>query len=375
MKSTIEISKAQDELLITMAKQTICCHPILKEIYDDSFLKQLVENKRDKDNQLLFWLVTDNEFDLPIARKLFEEIEGILSLFYDISNSDVLRSKLRQWHSIPFESTITELEFVAEYFKRGYQIELEPLLPNNRKADFSAVKEDQKIFFEVKIAYKEKSAKNKAIIDELTERCNKIDQPFLILLNVEENFDRSQIIVASQHISKKLRELKATSCNLPFSFDYPECNNPIITVDVTHRFPDGEKGSVGGSTFGGGITSKWTDIRSKIEQGIRQLHPDFPGVVIIRRHGLDYTQYDIQNALFGDLSVNLQLNTKKVHEFRMGDRIFGKQKNTRLSAVIFYDKSLHKYGYIRKKIVYHNPFALGKLPKEVFEGENVTQFP
>ena len=71
MESTVEISKAKDELLITMAKQIICCHLILKEIYDDNFLKKLVEDKRDKDNLLLFWLVTDNEFDLLTARKLF----------------------------------------------------------------------------------------------------------------------------------------------------------------------------------------------------------------------------------------------------------------------------------------------------------------
>lgn len=66
----------------------------------------------------------------------------------------------------------------------------------------------------------------------------------------------------------------------------------------------------------GGITSKWKDIRSKIEQGVKQLHPDFPGVLIIGRHHLDYTDYDIMNALYGDLSVHLATN--RVQEFRTG---------------------------------------------------------
>lgn len=297
----------------------------------------------------------------------------MLRFFKNSRNFNLLLSKLRQWHSIPFESTITELEFATEYFHRGYEIELEPLLPNSRRADFCAVNEDQKIYFEVKVAYKEISAKNDAMINELTERCDKVDQPFRICLNVEENFDRSQVISASQYIGKRLRELKATSCILPLSFYYPDSDNPTITVDVTKRFSDGEKGYVGGSTFGGGITSSWKDIRSKIEQGVKQLHPGFPGVLIIARHHLDYTDYDIRNALYGDLSVNFATNP--VQEFRTGDRIFGKRKNTRLSAVILYDKRLQNFGYTRKKVIYHNPFALRKLPKEVFEGENVTQFP
>lgn len=124
MKSMLEISKAQDEELMTKAKQRICNYSILKEAYDDNFLKQLVKNKRDRDNILLFWLVTDNESDVHIATKVFDEIEGMLSLFKNLKNFDSLIFKLRQWSSIPFESTITELEFAAEYFNRGYEIEL-----------------------------------------------------------------------------------------------------------------------------------------------------------------------------------------------------------------------------------------------------------
>jgi hypothetical protein len=368
----LEISKASDQELMVNARKRLSKYQILKEIYDDNFLRQLIDNKGDRDNILLFWLVTDNEFDLPAATRVFDEIEGMLSLFKSSSNFVLLSHKLRQWHSIPFESTVTELEFATEYLNRGYQIELEPPLPNGRKADFCACRGDEKIFFEVKVAYKEISALNDTTINELTERCDKVDHPFLITLNVEENFLRSQVIPAAQFIGKKLRELKVTSCDLPLSFEYPDSNNPILSVDVIKRFPEPEKGFVSGCTFGGGITSKWNDLRSKIEQGIKQLHPDFPGVLILARHHLDYTDYDVKNALYGDLSVNFL--TKPAQAFRTGDRIFGKQKNTRLSAVIHYEKILQNYGYARKKTVYHNPYTKRKLPKEVFEGENVTQF-
>lgn len=371
MKNMFEIAKAEETVLLMAAKQRICSWPILKEVYDDHFLAELVQNKRDSDNLLLFWLANDNDIDSPIANRIFEEIEKNLKPFFSSSNFDILKSKLRQWHSIPFESTITELEFAAEYIGRGYHIELEPTLPNNRKGDFSATKETQRIYFEVKMVRKETSTKNEAAIDELSNHCEKIDHPFFIgNIDVHETFQRNQSIAAAKFIGRKLKEMEAASCILPLSFDYPDSNNPIITVDVRERLPDGEKGFVGGFTYGGGITTKWTDLRKKIEAGVNQLHPDFPGVIIIRPQGLDYLQYDIENALFGDRSVNL---AKKATSFRTGDRIFGKNKNSRLSAVILYDKRLQASGYRKEKIVYHNPYAATKLTTDIFEGEDVTQ--
>jgi len=95
-------------------------------------------------------------------------------------------------------------------------------------------------------------------------------------------------------------------------------------------------------------------------------------VLILARHHLDYNEYDVQNALYGDVSVNFF--SKPVQTFRTGDHIFGKQKNKRLSAVVHYEKILQNTGYMRKKTVFHNPFVSKKLEKEVFEGENVTQY-
>jgi len=371
MKSTSQIAATEDTLLIQAAKQRICFGSILREVYDDTFLKELVQNKRDADNLLLFWLVNDNDIDSPTANKIFEEIERNLVLFRSSTNFNILKSKLRQWNSIPFESTITELEFAAEYHERGYRIELEPALPNKRKGDFSAEKEEQKIYFEVKVVHKEASAKNQAAINELSSRCAKIDHPFLIgNIDVQETFQTNQSIAVAKFIEKKLKQLEASSDKLPTSFDYPDSDNPMITIDVNERLPNGEKGLVIGFTYGGGTTLKWTDIRKKIEGGVNQLHPNWPGVIIIQPQGLDYLKYDIENALFGDLSVFV----KKAIPFRKGDRVFGKKKNTRLSAVIYYSKRLQDFGYSKKKTIYHNPFATKKLPRSIFEGENVTQF-
>jgi hypothetical protein len=372
MRTMLDISRAKDEELIAKAKQRVCRYPILKHIYNDDFLRNLINRKRNRDNMLLFWLVVD-EGAVPVAVRLFKEIEAMLSLFKDDKNFNSLECKLRQWKSIPFKSTTTELEFAAEYFNRGYEIELEPSLPDGfRTSDFGGIKANHKIYFEVKIAYKQESVRNEAILNDLTERCEAVDQPFTIGLTVAEGFNTSQVIPASRFIGQKLRALKHTVLNLPASFHYPESENPAITINVRNRLPEGERGYVGGSTYGGGIVTSWADIRNKIEQGIRQLHPDFPGVVILGRHNSDYTEYDVINALYGDLTVDFY--TQPAREVRTGDRIFAKNKNTRCSAVIHYQKSFHEQGHTSKKTVYHNPFAKMRLSPEIFEGENVTQY-
>jgi len=94
-------------------------------------------------------------------------------------------------------------------------------------------------------------------------------------------------------------------------------------------------------------------------------------VIVVQPHGLGTSQYDIENALLGDLAWNPYLEPKV---FRWKDRIFDRNKNTRLSAVIYYKRRLQASGYAKKKIVYHNPYAKTRLPTEVFKGENVIQF-
>lgn len=374
MKDSYEISKADDSLLLTTAKKRISSHPHLQIVYDDKFLQTLIQSKRDPDNLLLFWLVNENEFDSPTSKVLLKEMEKMLEIFANSNNFESLKLKLRQWHTIPFESTVTELDFAYEYFKRGYVIELEPCFSNNRKGDFSATNADRTIFFEVKLAYKETSKVNKAIIDELSRCCRRTKHKFYIEnIDVDETFQRTDLKTATKFIEEKLQEFKKTdSSAFPCTLYYPNKETPLIKIDIKERLQTSE-GFVGMYTYGGGITNKWADLRRKIEDGVSQLHPDFPGVIIFRPYGLDYLEYDIKNALCGDLSISFGRNSAETKWFRTGDRIFSPSKNSRLSVVVVYDKRLQNNGYTRRKIVYHNPFAIHKLPAEVFDGENVTQ--
>jgi hypothetical protein len=370
MKDILEIRKAGQSDLLSRAKRRIRNFPNLAEIYDDTFLTDLVRHKNDYENLLLFWLATDDPFAVPIALELFKDIEDNLSLFHAKDGINIFKAKLRLWDSISFEGAITELEFAAEYLRKGYQIELEPALPNDRKGDFSASKDALKIYFEVKMIYKEASGKTQFIINELSDRFRRMNEHLIISIDIKENFEPGQTARVSRFIRQKLKEIEQTRVEIPYSFSYPE-NDPIVTVDVLSRVPDNENGLLSGFTFGGGIKMDWSDLRSKIASAVRQLHPDYAGVIIIEPCRLVAQQYDIENILLGDLRVNF-LGEPKL--FRSGDRIFAKNKNNRLSAVIYYKKTLQELRYSREKLVYQNRFATIRLPDDVFAGMNVIQY-
>lgn len=366
MRDIIEITRADEEELLARAKQRIGNLPILKEIYDENFLSKVVRRKKGYDNLLLFWFVTDN----PVAISWFQEIEENLKILQP-ENAQKFEEKLRQWDTKSLESAIAEIEFVAEYKRQGFQIEIEPTLPNGKKGEFCVSKDSLKIFFEVKNIFPQRNHEDELIINELEDRYSRLDTPFVIGFDLKKRFQRSKTFEVVKHIKEKLEYLERTDSRLPQSFVYPESSEPIIEIDIIKRLPKGEKGFISGGVFGGGLKGNWNDLRSKISSGISQLHPDYPGVIVVQPHGLVIGQYDIENALLGDLKVNLLGEPKA---FRGKDRIFAKDKNKRLSAVIYCEKRLQGSGYTKKKLVYHNLNPKTKLSPKIFKGENVTQY-
>lgn len=369
MRNWAEIRRAKEEELLTLAKRRVEKFTILKRIYNDEFLSNLVQHKNDSDNLLLLWLVIDNTIDCPIAIRLFQEIEENLKLLQYEERIQLFKTKLRQWDTIAFESAILELEFIVEYIKNGYQIKLEPLLPNNRRGDFSISKNAIKIYFEAKSIYWKPSLKEQAITNEFSDRLFNMNEPFAVNINIKKNFQRNQIVKTVKHIQQKLKEVEETSINLPFSFVCSEKGEPIVCIDVICRFPEGEKGIISRFGFGAKIKKDWRNLRRKITSGIPQLHPNYPGVIIIKPHGPDTSHDDVQNAIFGDLK---KFFVGEPQLFRGRDCIFTKNKNKRLSAIVYYEKRLQDSGYTKKKFVYHNPHAKVKVSPEVFKGENVT---
>lgn len=371
MKDITEIRRAHGEELLAIAKQRITMFSILRRIYDNDYLLDLSQRKHDYDNLLLFWLVIDNPIDRPIAIKLLREIEENLGILKEEESIRKFGRKLRQWKAIPFESSLVELELAAEYRKRGFGIEIEPVLPNNRKGDFCVTENGMRVYFEVKMIYWGSTLEQDAITNELLERLRNVNKPFAISIDIKRSFQRNQTIRIARYVKRKLEKLEPASVGIPYSFAYPPKGQPIVVIDIISILDEDEPGFVSGFVYGGGIKGDWSDLRSKISSGVSQLHPDYPGVIAVSPHGIDTTHLDIRNALFGDLKVNIH---GRPRWFRGGDRVFGRKKNRRLSAVVYYRKRLHETGYSRKKFVYHNPYAKTRLSSDFFKGKNVTQF-
>jgi len=366
IRDITEITNADTKELLTLAKQRIGNFPILKKIYDDTFLHRVVQSKKDYDNRLLSLLVIDSN----AAINFFHEIEENLRILQTECVKE-FSMKLQRWDTRHFESTITEIEFAADFTKKGFQIELEPPLPNGRKADFCAHKGSLKIFFEVKNIFPQEYHEYDMILDELNDRYSKLDTNFVIGFDLKKSFHRNQVPEVIKYVKRKLKSNERIYNGFPQSFVYPEKGEPIIEINVRKRLPKGEKGYISGSTFGGGIKGDWSDLRNKISSGISQLHPNYPGVLIVQSYGLSTLQHDIENALLGDLKLN---RFGKPRLFRSGDNILVKDRNRRLSAVIYCEKRLQGLAYTRKRLVYHHLNPKTKLSPEIFKEENVTQF-
>lgn len=368
MKNNIEIRKANEEELVTLAKKRVESFPLLREIFDEDFLCYLAKQKKDYDNELLPWLVLTNSYDYSIATTFLEEMEQNIALLEPICGLDFLKEKLRQWKTNALESTTTELEFATEYLKRDYEVELEPVLPNGRKADFLATKNRMKIYFEVKTIYQETTIEEQYTINEFLERFDRIEQPYHLNISIERGLKRTEVFGATKRLEKELRKIKDSE--IPKSIALIEGGQRILEANVIFKNANGEKGGIGGFVFGGGIKDSWKDVRRKIALGISQLHPRHAGVIIVRPHGLETSEFDIENAVLGDLGVAF---TCPAQPIRTRNGIFKPNINKRLSAVLFYKKKISGTKFFRKKVVYHNPFASIELPSSVFNGMNCIQ--
>jgi len=356
------IPKADDDELYRIAKQRICNYPLVQIIFTDGFIRnKAIKNKHDLDNMLLYWLVGDNPF-IPNA---FQELEENLELLQTEGSIRVFRKKLRQWKTIPFESTITEIELAAEYKRRGYAIEFEPILPNGRKAEFIASKDSLKIFFEIKRRFPKRFMEENAITNEFLYRFHNMEEPFVIRIELEKSFHRKHTDNAIKYIKNILRRLETTSFNAPYRFYYKENGVILAIINIDMILPKGDKGGISGFNLGGDIKKDWSILRNWIASAINQLHPNHPGVLVIQPYGLRPSKYDIENALLGDLRAN---------GFRMGDSILAQRQIERLSAVIYIKKVLQEWGWVIEKFVYHNAYAKRKLSIDVFKGDNVIQF-
>lgn len=253
------------ELLIRMEKKLLK-YPLLKIVYSDDCLKEIVKRRRSHDNELLKNLVLKS----PVTHQILQELEDNLALLESEGALDSFSSKLRRWDSINFRGAVVELYFAALFKRMGYHIQLEPELPNGQKGDFLALKDGLRIYFELKTLVTRRFFVEDMIRSELISRLHDMDEPFDLSIEITEKMKRKQVIKLSKFIRDQVKEID-WDVNIPFSFVYSENGDVLANIEVIKRFEIGETGFVSGFIYSGGIKTDYPDIRSKISDGIS--HP------------------------------------------------------------------------------------------------------
>jgi hypothetical protein len=116
--------------LSNLVQNTLKKFPILKNLYDETFLDNLL-NKRFYYDNFLLWLLASEE---PYAHETLADISRNLEILKDSDGITHFKKKLRS-HSEPIlKSYLTELEFAAYYREKGCEVELEPKIPESDKA-------------------------------------------------------------------------------------------------------------------------------------------------------------------------------------------------------------------------------------------------
>ena len=356
MKSIIEIQKAADETLLCIIKERLSNFPFIQELYTEKDITKIVKKKRSHDNELLVTLVLDH----PECFQILSEINKNLELLYSDKVIDNFQQKFQQWKINNFRSTVVELYFAAVFKKLQYSIQFEPKLPNGQRSEFVTKKGNITCYLEERTIHKEKTEKGQWVSTEIMNQLNTIDEPVALSIDIKDDVEKNDVYDIVKYIRKRVKEEQSFTDSLQFSYD----KKGIRLVEITaYRLASEEKGFVSGFLYPGSMTIDWSDIRNKISKKVSQLHPDYPGIIVVHPLTYDIMVYDILNALFGDLAVGFH-NNKLV---RMQDRILKPGKNNRISAIIIHQRKAKITGMDIENIVIFNRYANNPLPRDFLD--------
>jgi len=336
MISIFDLKEMDYEELRSKIQITLSTFPILKSLYEKDFLDDLVEKRFHYHNHLLWLLVSGH----PFAIVTWETISKYLNLLKDSDALSHFSEKLRHLSERVFQSYVTELEMAGYYREKGYKIELEPPISRSGKnPDFKAEWNEHRVFFEVKNLFIDELIRMDDVDSQVHGRFGKIDSRFVF------GFSYRPLALQMKHlkplqtfVEERFAELeKREEISLPLSFFFPDKKDPIVEVKVWGRPRKLDHGYLAGTVVGAfGLPGGSKNIRRKISKKISQLPKEEANVIVVELGHSFYDELDIQDALFGDEGIRVNLKDFSTRVVRGSDRIFDSRKNTRLSAVIYY---------------------------------------
>ena len=117
-----------------LVEQTLSKHPRLRDLYDEDFVRRLIQRRRGQNYLLLLLVRPDDHW----ANDFWTSVVDDLTLLESDRSLHHFRSKLRLRDREDIESARTELALAAKTKRTGAAITLEPVTRNGRDCDFVA---------------------------------------------------------------------------------------------------------------------------------------------------------------------------------------------------------------------------------------------
>ena len=373
MVSIRDLLKLDEEQLLNLINASLKEYPILKSIYSDQFVKELVRMQFNPNNYLLWLLASRSEF----ASKQLEEMANALESLKEINVITKFQGKLTHTNRMIFESYLSELEFASYYKQKGYQIEVEPYIEGTLKGpDLKVKAENTEIFFEIENIFIQELMNIDRVDSEISTRLAVVEDPFVYFIyRFDMEMTQRDVETLVVFVKRSLRELRdKNDVRFPIILQFPDEKQRKAEIHIVGRPNKLKHGYLGGiSWIHSGFPSS-SNIRRKISKKISQLPNKAANVLVIQLGHLFYDEEDILDALFGDLKLRINLKDNSSKPIRGKERIFTPTKNTRLSAVIYYEKKFQNHNFNYRKVVFHNPYAKIPIGAKFFQDYNVKQF-
>src|SRR3990170_2297562 len=338
-------------------------YPALIRIYDIQFVDELIPDRRNLDNHLLL-LLADTEDDFAV--RFWDEVSADLAALEDAGAFGVFGLKLHQTGRIEVQSAKTELELAAWMRRKGYPVTLEPLNPETgRRCEF-AVESVPPTSWEVKSVLDQQTVREQERVrTEVAKHLRYIDEPYILDIDVE-GLTLRDVQAAVRYVRQQIREFHGGG-GQPFPARFESHG---LKVTIQGRSPR-DYGYTGTEPIG----PYWlgnADIRrvlDRVGDAVAQISRGRAGIVVIDTTMADFVEEeDIEDACYGELIPTFV--ERRVVQIRRADRIFRPDRNTRISAVMHYER--RRPGDAVKRI-YHNSFAENKLPPDLLRDSNVKQ--
>jgi hypothetical protein len=364
-----ELKEMEEDELLELANQTIASFPVLKEIYDEDFLKDLAQRRHHFDNYLLWLLVSKQSF----TYSTWQTVANCLKSLEDSNSISHFKVKLRSMTDRVFRSYQTELEYAAYYKAKGYDIKLEPEIPNTGKIpEFKIQSPEVRVFFEVKSIFWEEIIEEEKLETQIQGAIGKINLPYVFNIRHTPGLSIEHVSGLKKLLIGRLGGLGDTQ-DFPLVLYYPSETTALAKITVLGKPNKLSHGYLGGISGRVKMGPGAEEVRRKISKKVSQLPKNEANVMVIERGSWLLDEIDIDYALFGDEKLRVYSNGH-TEPIRAPNGILKPTKNTRLSAVIFSQKNWERQNFNRRKFVFHNPFAEKPLDEQFFADKDVQQF-